>query len=174
MRTDKIFYSLFQTFPSIFFAIIGNQNIDANSYQFVSVELKETAFRIDGVFIPTLETSEQPVYFAEVQFQTDKTFYRRLFAEIFLYLQQNESVKFWRAVVIYPTRSIETDDTQPYRLYLDSPQVQRIYLDELGTVAENSLQLAVVQLIIEGEQTAIEKGRELIFQGDILHTLPFR
>jgi predicted transposase/invertase (TIGR01784 family) len=164
VRTDKIFYSLFQVFPSIFFAIIGENNIDANSYQFVSVELKETAFRIDGVFIPTAETIEQPVYFVEVQFQQDKAFYRRLFAEINLYLRQNESVNFWGAVVIYPSRSVETDDQLPYRLYLDSPQVQRIYLDELGTVTETSLQLAVVQLIIEGEETALNRGRELILQ----------
>lgn len=162
MRTDKIFYSLFQAFPSIFFAIIGDTTVNPNSYEFVCVELKETAFRIDGVFIPVTETINEPVYFVEVQFQLDSNFYRRLFAEIFLYLRQNTSVKFWRAVVIYPNQSLDPDDQQPYRLLLDSPQVQRIYLDELGTVTENSLQLAVVQLIIESEETAIDRGRELI------------
>ena len=80
MQTDKIFYSLFQAFPSIFFAIIGDNTVNANAYEFVSLELKETAFRIDGVFIPTSETTNQPLYFVEVQFQLDSTFYRRLFA----------------------------------------------------------------------------------------------
>lgn len=61
MQTDKIFYSLFQAFPSIFFAIIGDTTANVNAYQFVSVELKETAFRIDGVFIPTSETTNQPL-----------------------------------------------------------------------------------------------------------------
>jgi predicted transposase/invertase (TIGR01784 family) len=162
MRTDKIFYSLFQAFPSIFFAIIGDTTVNPNTYEFVSVELKETAFRIDGVFIPVTETINAPVYFVEVQFQLDSNFYRRLFAEIFLYLRQNTSVKFWRAVVIYPNQSLDPDDQQPYELLLESSQVQRIYLDELGTVTENSLQLAVVQLIIESEETAIDRGRELI------------
>ncbi|MFH7024247.1 MAG: Rpn family recombination-promoting nuclease/putative transposase [Heteroscytonema crispum UTEX LB 1556] len=164
MQTDKIFYNLFQVFPSIFFEIIGNRSVNANAYEFVSVELKQTAFRIDGVFVPTSESTDQPLYFVEVQFQLDSTFYRRFFAEIFLYLRQNESVNFWRAVVIYPRRSIEPDDQQPYQLLLDSPQVQRIYLDELGAAADNSLQLAIVQLIIEGEDTAVERGRELILQ----------
>ncbi len=164
VQTDKIFYSLFQAFPSIFFAIIGETRVNINAYEFVSVELKDTAFRIDGVFIPESETPEQPLYFVEVQFQLDTNFYRRLFAEIFLYLRQNPSVNFWRAVVIYPQRSVEPEDQQPYRLLLDSPQVQCIYLDELGTVTETSLQVAIVQLIIAGEETAIERGKELILQ----------
>ncbi|BAY31858.1 hypothetical protein NIES2107_37440 [Nostoc carneum NIES-2107] len=164
MQTDKIFYSLFQAFPSIFFAIIGDTTTNASAYEFVSLELKETAFRIDGVFIPESETANQPLYFAEVQFQQDANFYRRFFAEIFLYLRQNPSVNFWRAVVIYPQRSLDPDDQIPYRLLLDSFQVQRIYLDELGTATENSLQVAIVKLIIEGEDTAIDRGRDLIIQ----------
>ncbi|MBW4676789.1 MAG: Rpn family recombination-promoting nuclease/putative transposase [Desmonostoc geniculatum HA4340-LM1] len=163
MQTDKIFYSLFQAFPSIFFAIIGNDAVNVNAYEFVSIEVKETAFRIDGVFVPTSETIEQPLYFVEVQFQLDSTFYRRLFAEIFVYLRQNESVNYWRAVVIYPQRSLDPSDRLPYELLLNSSQVQRIYLDELGT-AENSLQVAIVKLIIEKEETAVDKGRELILQ----------
>ena len=164
MQTDKIFYNLFQAFPSIFFDIIGNTIVNPDSYEFTSVELKETAFRIDGIFLPTEETPEQPLYFVEVQFQLDPTFYRRFFAEIFLYLRQNQSVDFWRAVVIYPKRSLDSDDQKPYKLLLNSPQVQRIYLDELGAAAENSLQLAIVQLIIEGEDTAVDRGRNLILQ----------
>ena len=164
MRTDKIFYSLFQEFPSIFFELIGVTSADVDAYQFTSVELKETAFRIDGVFVSNPENPVQPVYFVEVQFQQDSTFYRRFCAEIFLYLRQNESVNFWRAVVIYPTRSIETGDEEPYRLLLESTQVQRVYLNELGDAAENSLEIAVVQLIVESEATAINRGRELILQ----------
>lgn len=163
MQTDKIFYSLFQTFPSIFSALIGDTTVNINAYQFVSIELKETAFRIDGVFIPTSETTNQPLYFVEVQFQLDPTFYRRLFAEIFLYLRQNESVNFWRAVVIYSQRSLDPQDQQPYQLLLNSSQVQCIYLDELDS-AQNSLQVAIVKLIIEREETAVDKGRELILQ----------
>ncbi|MBD2613033.1 MAG: Rpn family recombination-promoting nuclease/putative transposase [Nostoc sp. ZfuVER08] len=163
MQTDKIFYSLFQSFPSIFFAIIGDTTVNVNAYEFVSVEVKETAFRIDGVFVPTNESIDQPLYFVEVQFQLDSVFYRRFFAEIFVYLRQNQSVNHWRAVVIYPQRSLEPSDRLPYELLLNSPQVQCIYLDELGTT-DNSLQIAIVKLIIEKEETAIDKGKELILQ----------
>ncbi|WP_442936910.1 DUF2887 domain-containing protein [Nostoc sp.] len=31
MKTDKIFYSLFQAFPSIFFAIVGDNTVNANA-----------------------------------------------------------------------------------------------------------------------------------------------
>jgi predicted transposase/invertase (TIGR01784 family) len=163
VQTDKIFYSLFQSFPSIFFAIIGDTTVNVNAYEFVSVEVKETAFRIDGVFVPTNESIDQPLYFVEVQFQLDSVFYRRLFAEIFVYLRQNQSVNHWRAVVIYPQRSLDPSDRLPYELLLNSSQVQRIYLDELGTT-DNSLQIAIVKLIIEKEETAIDKGKELILQ----------
>jgi predicted transposase/invertase (TIGR01784 family) len=164
VKTDSIFYRLFKTFPWIFFQLIGRSNVDANSYQFVSVELKQTAFRIDGVFSPTVESEEQPVYFLEVQFQPDTTFYRRFFSEIFLYLRQNESVNLWRAVVIYPTRRIETTDTLPYQGLLSSSQVQRIYLDELGDSSDSAIELSILQLIIQNEQTAIQRARELISQ----------
>ncbi|WP_256875191.1 Rpn family recombination-promoting nuclease/putative transposase [Nostoc sp. C052] len=66
-------------------------------------------------------------------------------------------------MVIYPQRSLDPSDRLPYELLLDSSQVQRIYLDELDT-REDSLQVAIVKLIIEREETAIDKGRELILQ----------
>jgi predicted transposase/invertase (TIGR01784 family) len=95
VKTDSIFYRLFQEFPSIFFELIGNSPEIATGYQFSSVEVKQTAFRIVdalcaasrrvGVFLP--EIQEQPIYFAEVQFQADSGIYSRLFAEIYLYLR---------------------------------------------------------------------------------------
>ncbi|MDK2460462.1 DUF2887 domain-containing protein, partial [Aphanizomenon sp. PH219] len=50
MKTDSIFYRLFQEIPSIFFELIGNSPQLAELYQFSSVEVKQTALRIDGVF----------------------------------------------------------------------------------------------------------------------------
>ncbi|MEA5565699.1 DUF2887 domain-containing protein [Anabaena sp. UHCC 0399] len=58
MKTDSIFYQLFAEFPSIFFELIGY-----SGYQFRSVEIKQTAFRIDGVFLPTAKNPDQTVYF---------------------------------------------------------------------------------------------------------------
>ncbi len=47
-----MFYHLFQEFPSIFFELIGNQPQIATDYKFLSIELKQTTFRIDGIFLP--------------------------------------------------------------------------------------------------------------------------
>ena len=57
MKTDSIFYRLFQEIPSIFFELIGNSPQLAKLYQFSSVEVKQTALRIDGVFLPNQNTA---------------------------------------------------------------------------------------------------------------------
>ncbi|MFM6155020.1 MAG: DUF2887 domain-containing protein, partial [Sphaerospermopsis kisseleviana] len=48
MKTDTIFYQLFQTLPDILFEMIGKSPTEAEGYQFTSVEIKELAFRFDG------------------------------------------------------------------------------------------------------------------------------
>lgn len=163
MKTDTIFYRLFQSFPSIFFELIDRAPSEADAYQFSSVEVKQLSFRIDGVFLPKQDAIEPPIYFAEVQFQLDKRFYPRFFAEIFLYLDKNEIENDWRGVVIYPTRSAESSDTRQHRELLASERVTRIYLDELGST-QQSLGIETVKLVIEPEETAASKARQLIEQ----------
>ncbi len=85
-KTDTIFYRLFQEFPRIFFELIGQTGLPADTYQFTSIELKQLAFRVDGLFLPPPNQPNLPMYFVEVQFQKDDGFYYRLFAEIFLYI----------------------------------------------------------------------------------------
>jgi predicted transposase YdaD len=48
LKTDSLFYRLFKEFPGIFFELIGASPETAVNYQFTSVEVKQTAFRIDG------------------------------------------------------------------------------------------------------------------------------
>lgn len=52
MHTDKLVYLLLQLLPQGFFSLIGRSPDDDSRYEFKSVEIKETAFRIDGVFVP--------------------------------------------------------------------------------------------------------------------------
>jgi predicted transposase/invertase (TIGR01784 family) len=160
VKTDSIFYRLFQEFPSIFFELIGNSPEIANAYQFSSVEIKQTAFRIDGVFIP--QSQEQPIYFVEVQFQEDLGIYSRLFTEINLYLRQNKPENDWFAFVIYPSRNIDTASTIHYRESFACGRITIIYLDELGEVASLPIGIATIKLIIENQNRAIESARELI------------
>ena len=52
MKTDKIFYTLFQIFPELLFQLLEQPATLAQTYQFQSVEIKELAFRLDGIFLP--------------------------------------------------------------------------------------------------------------------------
>jgi len=71
MRTDTLFCQLFQKFPSLIFELIGLKV--ETEYSFISVEVKERAFRFDGVFMPT--SLSKLIYFIEVQFQPKSDFY---------------------------------------------------------------------------------------------------
>ncbi|NJM73608.1 MAG: Rpn family recombination-promoting nuclease/putative transposase [Scytonema sp. RU_4_4] len=164
MKTDSIFYQLFAEFPSIFFELIGRSPNETQGYQFRSVEIKQTAFRIDGVFLPSEDNPDKTVYFCEVQFQKDELLYHRLFAELFLFLDQNPSTYDWYAVILYPTRSLEPDETRLYQVLLQSSKVQRVYLDELESAADKSLGIGVVKLVVEPPENAVNRARQLIDQ----------
>ena len=81
MKTDTLFYRLFQRWPKLALALLG-LHYSGNSYRFSSEEIKQTAFRIDGIFTPITYSPEQPVIFTEVQYQPDDDFYDRFISEI--------------------------------------------------------------------------------------------
>lgn len=161
MKTDTIFYCLFQTFPTIFFELINQPPETANTYDFSSVKVKQIAFPIDGVFLPKNNPSS-PIYFVEVQFKPDDKLYSRLFPEIFLYLHKAELTNNWPAVIVYPSRNIDTGKTEKYTELLTSGRVTRIDLDELEFPASSSFAIGTVKLVVENESNAVTKGRELI------------
>ena len=131
MKTDTIFYRLFQSFPSFFFELINHNSEEASNYDFSSVEVEQLAFRIDEVFFPKTETDL--IYFLEVQFQKDINFYARFFSEIVLYLSKNSLQSDWKGVIIYPNRQVDSSNTQHYQELLNSQRIQRIYINELET-----------------------------------------
>ncbi len=163
MRRDSIFYALFQRSPSLLFELLDILPASADRYRFESVAVKEPKFEIDGVFLPPQSGSLGVVYFCEVQFQKDEKLYERLFGELFLYFYRNRDLfADWQAVVIYPSRSIEQTDTYPYRALLDSNQVNRIYLDELGDLAQLPLGVALMVLTTVDEEAAPDAARMLL------------
>ena len=161
MKTDSLFYLLFQLAPPLFFDLIGAP-CQGQGYRFESVEVKEAAFRIDGVFLPPEGATDQPVYFVEVQFQRDRQIYRRLAAEIFLFLQKHPQINRWRSVVIFPRASLEPDDALAYSLLLNSDYCQRVYLDQLPD--HPSVSLGLVQLMVTPPDQAPERARQLMSQ----------
>jgi predicted transposase/invertase (TIGR01784 family) len=163
MRRDTIFYKLFQQYPSLLFQLLENPPKNADSYRFDSVAVKEPKFEIDGVFLPPENAPPGVIYFCEVQFQKDETLYERIVAESSLYFYRNRS-KFsdWETVIIYPSRDIEQSNTYPMRAFLNSEQVHRIYLNELGDIHQLPTWVAMMMLTTIPEDQAPEAARYLL------------
>jgi predicted transposase/invertase (TIGR01784 family) len=166
MKTDSLFYNIFQQFPFVFFALLGIPAEATNQYQFTSQEVKQLAFRLDGLFLPIIEDSQLPFYIVEVQFQPDPNLYYRLFAELFIYLRQYQPQHPWQLVVIYPNRQTERESDLHFQSMLALPNVTRIYLDELNPPSTASLSIKLLKLIIEPENTAPDLARELARQAE--------
>ncbi|MDZ7951763.1 Rpn family recombination-promoting nuclease/putative transposase [Nostoc sp. DedQUE09] len=166
MRRDTIFYKLFKQFPGLLFELVDEPPPEAENYQFESVEVKETAFRIDGVFLPPDNAVSKTVFFAEVQFQKDEDLYHRFFSELFLFLYRN-SIRYadWFGVIIFASRSLEPSNSKIHRALLESGQVRRVYLDELGDLREQPLGLGLMLLTnVTSETEAVEGARFLLEQ----------
>ena len=164
LKTDSLFYFLFQTAPGILFELLGQSATLAAAYEFRSVELKQTAFRIDGVLLPRPDAADKTVVFVEIQFQPDPYFYQRFFAEIFLFLRQNPQTLRWRAVVLFAKHSLEPEQTEPFQTLIESDQVNRIYLEDLQQVATESVGIGLVQLAVAKPNTAMEQAQALLMQ----------
>jgi predicted transposase/invertase (TIGR01784 family) len=162
VQTDSLFYWLFQTAPSLLFELIGVPIPLSTSYEFRSVEVKQTAFRLDGVFWPNAITAETPVYIVEVQFQRDEQLYARLFTEVMTFLRQNPTVRYWHVVVMYGSRACEPRDVGAYEPFVALPQFQRVYLDEVAETERESMELGLVRLIVEPPQQAIARAQQLV------------
>jgi predicted transposase/invertase (TIGR01784 family) len=161
MKTDKIFYSLFQAFPELIFQLMGRDPEVAQDYQFTSIEVKELSFRLDGVFLPDESHPDYPIYFAEVQFQKDSEFYWRFFTEIILYLNQYKPIRQWQAVVLWGRNSLEDDLPLAYELF--RPFLKTVYLDQL-TENPSSLGLSIIQFVTIPESQAPQQAQNLLNQ----------
>jgi predicted transposase/invertase (TIGR01784 family) len=167
VRRDAIYYQIFQRFPSLLFTLLEQPPEQAQAYRFESVEVKEPTFRIDGVFLPPEDASPKVIYFAEFQFQPDDLLYHRFFSESLLYLYRNPNLcDDWYGVVIFPSRSLEPANTTIHRALLNSSQVQRIYLDELGGQDEQPIGVSLLKLTIAPEEQMAAQARLLIEQAE--------
>jgi predicted transposase/invertase (TIGR01784 family) len=174
MRRDTIFYQLFRQSPTLLFDLISQPPEDAELYTFDSVEVKETSFRMDGVFVPPNPSGT--VYFCEVQFQPDELLYERMLSEISIYIYRHRNLfADWRAIAIYPSRSLEQSDNSVVIDMLASGRIVRVYLDELGAVSELPIGLGLMVLTtLEGDEAKAE-ARRLVGQAqgsrDIINLL---
>jgi len=153
MKTDPLFYELFQVRPQIFFELA--QITPSCPYRFESITVKTTEKRIDGVLEPTV--AGHPIYFVEVQASPDEQMYWRTSREISVYFEQRPKLQDteWYAYVIWLNKE---DDSGFKKTHIyDEQKVQRILsvhlIDILKKLPDNSLALNVLRpLIVDTEQ----------------------
>jgi predicted transposase/invertase (TIGR01784 family) len=162
VKTDILFAEIFKEFPSVFFEFIGKPETKSDTYSFTSPEIKQKAFRLDGVFAPTEEVAEVPIYFVEIQFYKDEEFYERFFTSIFLYFSQYKPVNNnWYAVVFYASRSQETPIHERYSSLVEK-HLKRFYLDEIEETENESIGRGIIRLIVETDKKTEELAKQLI------------
>ena len=159
MKTDTLFYQLFQSFHTLLFELIDRPITDAEGYQFTTAEIKEKAFRFDGIFIPT--TNDKPIFFIEVQFQPKNDFYWEYLSEIFLYLNQYRPVNKWQAVAIFARRNCEPEIVDHVQEMIASNRIIRVYLEDWLNQETNSLTIAIIQLILAPEKQTPKLARQI-------------
>jgi predicted transposase/invertase (TIGR01784 family) len=162
MKTDSLFYRLFQRNPKIALELL-ELDFSGDSYRFGSEEIKQTAFRFDGIFTPLTDNPEQPIIFAEVQYQPDDDFYGRFFSEITLYLYRQKPARVWLALVIYPTRSVEKRASLEFKPFTDLPQLHKVYLEDYQH-GELSLNLQLIRLIASDKKQSAKLACDLVQQ----------
>jgi predicted transposase/invertase (TIGR01784 family) len=165
MKTDTLFYRLFQRWPKLALELLG-LHYSGDSYRFSSEEIKQTAFRIDGVFTPISGEPEQPVIFAEVQYQPDADFYGRFISEITLYLRLHKPGRRWLAFVIYPARSAEKPASLEFEPFMSLPQLHRIYLEDYQNRPGLTATLELIRLIASSKPQTLALARELVGRRD--------
>jgi predicted transposase/invertase (TIGR01784 family) len=99
MKTDALFYELFQTAPQTFFELF--HLTPPCPYRFESLTVKTSEKRIDGILEP--ETEGQTIYFIEVQAFPDEIIYWRTIREVSTYFEQRPKLKDneWQAIVLW-------------------------------------------------------------------------
>ncbi len=161
MKTDPLFYALFQVLPEHFFRLIGRRDFAAAGYQLDAIEYKAASVRLDGVFRPA-DRKAAPAYLWEAQFHRSDSVYANLLAKVGHFLEHDGPDQDWVAVVIYPTRGVERKNLHPYRCVLNSDQFIRVYLDELPEPPDDRFDLGVFKLIGAKPEEALKRAQEMV------------
>ncbi len=160
MKTDSLFYELFRRWPAVALDLAGLDPATAERYEFRAEELKQAAFRLDGLLVPA-DASEDPYVFIEVQFQPDDSLYPRLFAELFLYLRRAPKPRDWRVLVLYPDLAVERIP-RGYELPVSLPLIHRLDLSALDGQDRATPGWELLRLIVDETPNALDRARRLL------------
>ncbi len=160
MKTDKLFYRLFLSQPSLIHELIPSIPSDCD-FDYSDPVIKDTEFRLDGLLTPVSDDPNLPLVFLECQMQKDTEFYSRYFAEIFLYLNQYQIQRPWYGLLILQNRNHDLGSDIPYQFLLNN-QVKRLYLEDLLPLSDLSPNLALLKLIIIKDTEAINLANSVL------------
>ncbi|MBL1210555.1 DUF2887 domain-containing protein [Geminocystis sp. GBBB08] len=160
MKTDKLFYSLFLSQPSLINELIPTIPADCE-FSYSAPVIKDTEFRLDGLLTPLSDNPNLPLIFLEAQMQKDTKFYGRYFAETFLYLYQYEVKRPWNGLLILQNRSNDLGSDIPYETLLNS-NITRLYLEDLLSLQDLSPNLALLKLIVVQESEAVNLAQSVL------------
>jgi predicted transposase YdaD len=160
MKTDKLFYRIFLENPSLISELLPD--IPPNcEFEYSAPVIKETEFRLDGILSPTAQDLDFPLIFLEAQMQSDEGFYRRYFAELFLYLQQYPTARPWRDLLIFRSREQKLGSEKAYETLLEQ-QVQRLYLNDLLSLTNLSSNLGLLKLLVVRKSGVATTAKEIL------------
>ncbi|HYQ90963.1 MAG TPA: Rpn family recombination-promoting nuclease/putative transposase [Candidatus Competibacteraceae bacterium] len=162
MKTDSLFYRLFQEMPELVFELAGWPRPAGVNYKLHAEEVKQTSFRLDGLLLPQTAELTAPVVFLEVQFQTDTNLYGRCFSELCLWLYRQQCQRPWRLLVIFPHRAIEEPPPVCFEPFLQLLWVQRVYLEDLTKQPAVTPGRQLLQLIMAEPATAVGRARTIL------------
>jgi predicted transposase YdaD len=158
MKTDTLFYELFQIAPQTFFELI--QVSQPCPYRFESITVKASEKRIDGVLEPAFEG--QPIYFLEVQGFPDEVIYFRILREVMTYFEQRPKLKDndWQAAVFWLNKSNDPGiGTLRLLARKPTPRLLSLHLIPLlEKLPETSLSLNVLRPLLAKNEVEIRQN----------------
>ncbi len=160
MKTDKLFYRIFLTQPSLISELIPEIPKDCQ-FDYNAPVVKEKEFRLDGLLTPLGDDDNVPLIFLEAQMQNDSEFYSRYFGGIFVYIHQYKVKRNWRGLLILNNRNQDLGCEIPHGDLLDK-RVQRIFLSDLLTQDNLSLNLATLKLIVTPKNQASSEAQKIL------------
>ncbi len=160
MKTDKLFYRIFLSQPSLIAELLSDIPDDCE-FEYSAPVVKEKEVRLDGLLTPISDNPNLPLVFLEAQMQKDSEFYSRYFSGLFVYLHQYKVTRFWRGLLILRNRSLDLGSETTYQTLLNS-QVQRLYLDDLLTQENLSPNLAILKLVVTSETEAVSQAQSIL------------
>lgn len=158
MRTDALFYELFQAAPQTFFELL--QITPTCPYRFESITIKMSEKRIDGVLEPS--QAGERIYFAEVQAFPDEVIYWRVLREVATFFEQRPALKDndWQALVLW----LNKDDDPGYSTLLNlsrQPLSRLVSVDLLALLPKlqaNALSLNVLRPLLAETEEDVRKN----------------